>query len=872
MFCAVLCVIWHNKQACITLIIMADRSDDGRRKSDRSRGEERPSRAAISASFYSKKKTITPRWLPKEDDALDVLSDDSDLDPDYLDPGVLSSDSGDSDNDDGNIISKEKKGKERKIGEHDATSLVEAVSVVGVREGAVGSGGGGDDDDVVGGASRDVGGASRDVGGTSRDVGGALSDVGGELSGVGGELSGVGGELSDVGGELSDVGGELSGVGGASDDGAVAGPSTAPEKGDSKKKGRKRARHEPEWLWKKSKTLRNLGKEYTSVKTKKVVCARKIGPPCKDGCYEKIGRENIEEIFQHFWDIGDYDRQNEYLVNCITETSYKRKYTKKAVSKRPHKVNFHVTHSSVTHSLCRVAFMNIFGIKRRKMAILLEKRRSSKSGIGVLDTDKRGKTVTPANKIKGSRLETLHEFIKLLPVVSSHYTRAKAPLRQYLPYGGSIVNLYTEYSIWMQLNYSNIIPVTQSFFRSVFTTDFNIQFAPPKTDECNTCGFLDIKISEAEDEETKEEFEKQKKEHLEEAKIAQKLMNDPSNNSEGMRAIAIDLQQQQPCPKLPINKAYYTSKLFFLNFCVYDLTKNKAHMFVWDETVAKRGPNEISSCILRWLKYVQEEEQEAITTLRVFADNCAGQNKNVFNMLMFLQQVQKRTVCRVEVIFLVSGHSFMACDRSFGVLEKVYKKNSYICSIPKYIEIMKTACKKNKYRVTVMERTHFFDIKSLEKFITNRSTGLLLKAKQLIITSEEHGGFYIKYHYELEDNLDTMTFIDLRKGRKSVKGKGRGRPRELMLADAPLAFKYPQELMLKKKKILSIDSIVYLIPLPEDKQWFTDLIARQKALLSVSEEDAYDSDDGIEEDLDNPENVLLVDVTVRAADPDSPLE
>ena len=185
------------------------------------------------------------------------------------------------------------------------------------------------------------------------------------------------------------------------------------------------------------------------------------------------------------------------------------------------------------------------------------------TGIGVIESDKRGRTVSPSNKIKGTRKETLHEFIKLLPVVSSHYTRAKAPMRQYLPYGGSVSNLYGEYLVWMQLNYNNVIPVTGSFFRNTFTTDFNIAFAPPKTDECNTCGHIDIKISEAEDDETKADLEKKKQEHLEEAKTAQSLMNHPSNKAEGMRTICIDLQQQQPCPKLPINKAYYTSKLFF---------------------------------------------------------------------------------------------------------------------------------------------------------------------------------------------------------------------------------------------------------------------------------------------------------------------
>ena len=87
----------------------------------------------------------------------------------------------------------------------------------------------------------------------------------------------------------------------------------------------------------------------------------------------------------------------------------------------------------------------------------------------------------------GPVLKTLHEFIQTLPVVSSHYTLAKAPLRQYLPAGGSISGLFYEYEVWMQVNYNNVVPVKEAFFHKVFTMFYNIQFAPPKTDKCNVC-------------------------------------------------------------------------------------------------------------------------------------------------------------------------------------------------------------------------------------------------------------------------------------------------------------------------------------------------------------------------------------------------
>ena len=38
----------------------------------------------------------------------------------------------------------------------------------------------------------------------------------------------------------------------------------------------------------------------------------------------------------------------------------------------------------------------------------------------------------------------------------------------------------------------------------------------------------------------------------------------------------------------------------------------------------------------------------------------------------------------------------MPCDRALGAIEKVIRNHGYICSIPKYIELMEGTCKKKK--------------------------------------------------------------------------------------------------------------------------------------------------------------------------------
>ena len=77
---------------------------------------------------------------------------------------------------------------------------------------------------------------------------------------------------------------------------------------------------------------------------------------------------------------------------------------------------------------------------------------------------------------------------------------------------------------------------------------------------------------------------------------------------------------------------------------------------LWDETVAKRGPSEIGSCLFNHLKSQLPEETRHVSLI---ADNCPGQNRNRFLMKMLaicvwwiLQQILS-----IELIFLTEGHT-----------------------------------------------------------------------------------------------------------------------------------------------------------------------------------------------------------------------
>ena len=65
-------------------------------------------------------------------------------------------------------------------------------------------------------------------------------------------------------------------------------------------RGRKRARKPEKWKQNIRQKQRNLGQAYYSQMAKKNVAARKIGPACRDGCFDKVTRPVIEALFKEY--------------------------------------------------------------------------------------------------------------------------------------------------------------------------------------------------------------------------------------------------------------------------------------------------------------------------------------------------------------------------------------------------------------------------------------------------------------------------------------------------------------------------------------------------------------------------------------------
>ncbi|KAL4113156.1 hypothetical protein QTP88_016832 [Uroleucon formosanum] len=129
---------------------------------------------------------------------------------------------------------------------------------------------------------------------------------------------------------------------------------------------------------------------------------------------------------------------------------------------------------------------------------------------------------------------------------------------------------------------------------SLTIAEINIGFFQPKKDQCSICeawkNFSDIE---------KEINQTNYDAHMEaKIKCREEKEKDVAKAREGMvQVCCYDLQAvlQTPCGE--VNMFYYKRKLGVYNFTVYETSSRNGYCYVWSEDKAKRGTNEIASCL-----------------------------------------------------------------------------------------------------------------------------------------------------------------------------------------------------------------------------------------------------------------------------------
>ena len=295
-----------------------------------------------------------------------------------------------------------------------------------------------------------------------------------------------------------------------------------------------------------------------------------------------------------------------------------------------------------------------------------------------------------------------------------------------------------------------------------------------------------------------------------------KFIEDPT-----VGALCFDLQQALPTPKLSTSLQFYKCKLWTYNFCVHDIKTGKATMYLWNETQGKRGSAEIIACVKHFITHYVDRQ---VTTLKLFSDNCPGQNKNINMVLACVKLIHEGRFHTIEHFFMVPGHSYLPCDRNFGHIERKVR-GVEVFSQPNYVDIIKASRTTRPFNVVSMDRQWFLDVEILQTKITNRSRNgaIFSNGKVFIYTDNYKQGFGIKAAYHQED----FTKVKLQKGRSNVYNNN-----TFDLSKIHPSPKYQTPVKLNEKKLQDVKALLTYIP-THHKPFMEDLITEQGGLKDV---------------------------------------
>lgn len=232
--------------------------------------------------------------------------------------------------------------------------------------------------------------------------------------------------------------------------------------------------------------------------------------------------------------------------------------------------------------------------------------------------------------------------------------------------------------------------VKESYFRKIFCTAFNIGFKAPSMDECSTCIEFDHRIAIEKNEVVKKELQFKRSFHKKQGDAFFEYLH---KKPDDVFILSFDCQKSLVLPKITNQIAYYSRQLYCYNLSITrgvstdHLNPDSVSIFMWTENEAKKWSNEIASAVFAELMF---HDLAGYRKIWLVANGCPGQNKNANVLCMIAKWLSSHSppnISKVEVIYPVTGHSFLPADRVFGTIERQLKKLTTIISKEEYHKV-----------------------------------------------------------------------------------------------------------------------------------------------------------------------------------------
>lgn len=581
-----------------------------------------------------------------------------------------------------------------------------------------------------------------------------------------------------------------------------------------KKSTRKRLRNESEWIKTKIKTANNDGTAYVNPKTKKTHSrVRSVQPSkCTEDCFyecHKIPPEKRQNAFDNFWKLSAEMKKMFYLktTKCLP-----KKKNKKQVTRRKNTYQYFVVINGKERQVCRSFYLTTFDITERRVHYAHEQKNTCGT-----PTPPRKKIAK--NKTSEEDMDFIRNHINSFPKIESHYRRAETS-KQYLE---SNLNMARMYSLYCEkCEDEGRKSASETVYRKVFNTEFNLSFHTPKNDRCDLCEEFDVarRNGTTVSDEKRAIFENHKRSKAE-TKVERdmdRLLTKP--------VLCFDLENVFALPrgnascffyKRKINTYNLTAVLHYKDSAEPDpskQTKKEIYCALWSELIGGRTGNDIASAVAAILSKVFSGHPN-IKELITWSDSCVPQNRN--SIMSYQMQDTLKKLPHVQSItmkFCEPGHSsIQEVDAVHSAIEHYFAKLE-IHSPLTLTRLMIKARKKEPYIVIQMKSSDFLDFQSCSKEYKGYSKVPFTKVKELRFVSTEHKRVYYKENF----GSASHELVKIAPEAAVVK-KGRGVSKvtviEELLEPGPL----PRLSSLPEEKIKDVKSLLKFMPL-EDQAYY----------------------------------------------------
>lgn len=450
----------------------------------------------------------------------------------------------------------------------------------------------------------------------------------------------------------------------------------------------------------------------------------------------------------------------------------------------------------------------------------------SENGNGFIELDQRGRHTNHPKTVDDDMVRSVIDHVEAFAPVPSHYTRQNSS-KKYLEGSLSFPKMYKLYREWFDANEyaSKVTSVRQ--YRDIINKYLNIGFHKPKKDVCEQCH-----IYENNNQITQTDKEKHE-EHLREKEKARKMkMEDKDSalqNNEILTA-AFDLQKCLNVPHGNVSTFYYKRKLSLYNFTVFNLGSRKGYCFSWHQQTARRGANEIASCVY---KFIEETVVEGIKDYRFWSDNCGGQNRNRIVFLMYMLASSKFNI-DISHRFLVVSHTPNEGDSMHALIERQTKDKLLYTPDQWYTAFRFAKSDENPYNVVEVSQELIKDfksqIKSMSNWITTNDGSRMPWNKVTEIVVKASHPFKIFYKTSYRD--DDYQWIDCLKKAKVTRNR---KETHINIDNIPLAYDAP--IPIDKNKHKDLMDLCMTLVIPREYHLFFNNLTATNSNVVVDDSD-----------------------------------